>query len=372
MSQIIFFVFVGIAAINFLYFLSFGIFLFSYKMKKVIASKQNHLPVSLVICAKNEAESLQLNIPYFLDQSHPNFEIVLVNDCSIDNTLDVMESFQEKDARIKIVNVQNNERFWGNKKYALTLGIKKASHTHLLFTDADCKPESKEWLALMSSQFSADKEIVLGYGAYETVEKSFLNKIIRYETLITATQYFSYAFVGTPYMGVGRNLAYTSQLFYANNGFVDHMNVLSGDDDLFVNAVATSKNVALLLEEEGFTKSEPKITWKDWYIQKRRHVSTSQHYKTKHQLLLGLYYVSQVLFWVLAIVLVLINFDFLYWVVSFMFIKIALQYIIIGKASQLLKEKGLLWFLPFQEIVLLSTQMIIFMHNKFSKPIHWK
>jgi len=372
MLQILFIAFLCIAAINFLYFLFFGIFLFSYKKEKVVEPNQNCIPVSLVICAKNEAFSLRNNLPLFLNQSYPNFELILVNDSSSDDTLDVMEEFQEKDTRIKIVNVQINERFWGNKKYALTLGIKKAIHSHLIFTDADCKPETNNWLSLMASQFSATKELVLGYGAYDTIKHSFLNKMIRYETLLTATQYFSYAYWGSAYMGVGRNLAYTSQLFYDHNGFVPHMHILSGDDDLFVNASATSKNVALVLEKEGFTKSEPKKTWNDWYIQKRRHVSTAKHYKPKHKFLLGLYFASQVLFWILGAVVLIADVSFIYWVMGFVLFKLILQYVVIGKATKTLNEKGLLWLMPVQEIVLLAAQFGIFVHNAISKPVHWK
>jgi len=372
MLQILFIAFLCIAAINFLYFLFFGIFLFSYKNEKVAEPNQNSIPVSLVICAKNEASSLRENIPLFLKQSYPNFELILVNDTSSDETLEVMEEYQEKDARIKIVNVQNNERFWGNKKYALTLGIKKAIYSHLIFTDADCKPETNEWITLMASQFNSTKELVLGYGAYDPIKNSFLNKMIRYETLLTATQYFSYAYWGAAYMGVGRNLAYTSQLFYDHNGFVPHMDILSGDDDLFVNAAATSKNVSLILEKEGFTKSEPKKKWNDWYIQKRRHVGTARHYKPKHKFLLGLYFTSQLLFWILAALILILDFSLLYWVVGLVLFKMILQYVVVGKATKTLNEKGLLWLMPVQEVVLLGTQLIIFVHNQFSKPVHWK
>ncbi|MDQ7916895.1 glycosyltransferase [Mesonia sp. MT50] len=326
----------------------------------------------MVICAKNEASSLRENLPLFLNQSYPNFELILVNDTSSDETLEVMEEFQKKDARVKIVNVQNNERFWGNKKYALTLGIKKAIHSHLIFTQVDCKPETNEWLSLMASQFSVTKELVLGYGTYDTIKNSFLNKMIRYDSLLTATQYFSYAYWGSAYMGVGRNLAYTTSLFYKHNGFVPHMDILSGADDLFVNAAANSKNVALVLEKEGFTKTEPTTNWKEWYLEKRSQIATAKNYKSKDRFLLGLYFTSQILFWFLGAVILIADFSFIYWVAALVLFKIILQYVVIGKATKTLNEKGLLWLLPVQEIVLLGTQLSVFVHNAISKPIHWK
>ena len=113
-------------------------------------------------------------------QDHPSFELILINDGSWDETLDVMEEFAARFPTIQITDVAPNEKFWGSKKYALTLGIKRARNEHLVFTDADCRPASQEWLRLIAQNFNQMHDIVLGYGAYEKVKNSFLNKIIRF------------------------------------------------------------------------------------------------------------------------------------------------------------------------------------------------
>ncbi|GHC55849.1 glycosyltransferase [Ulvibacter litoralis] len=330
-------------------------------------SSENHA-ISLIVCAKNEAENLKNNIPLWLAQAYPNFEIILINDASSDDTLEIMEQFAAENDCIQIVNVKNNEAFWGNKKYALTLGIKRAKNKRMLFTDADCKPASNNWLALMAGSFTEEKELVLGYGAYEKAP-GLLNSLIRYETLLTAVQYFSYAKVGMPYMGVGRNLAYTSNLYYANNGFMSHIKIPSGDDDLFVNEAATSKNTALCYSENAFTYSLPKKTWKSWFIQKKRHVSTAKLYKPTHKFLLGTYYFLNLLFWIVAAA----SFVFLDWkipaiLISFRFL---VQWITIGKAASKLKENNLIPFLPFLDLFLVFIQMSIFISNSVSKQTKW-
>ena len=187
--MVLLYVFGAVALINCAYYLLFSKFALLKISEKNTSEKY---PVSLIICAKNEAENLKKNIPLWQQQQYSNFEIILINDASIDETLEVMESFAENDSRIQIVNVKNNEAFWANKKYALTLGIKRAKNTRLVFTDADCYPALMEWLKLMADKFSDEKQLVLGYGAYEK-RPGFLNKLIRFETLMTAVQYFSYA-----------------------------------------------------------------------------------------------------------------------------------------------------------------------------------
>ena len=243
-------------------------------------SNPKRISISVIVCAKNEAENAVRFIPLLAEQDYPDYEIILIDDASSDTTLEIFEEFEKKYPNIRLVKVENNEAFWGNKKYALTLGIKSSKKDYLIFTDADCYPVSKNWITTMSSQFTMQKTIVLGYGGYEKVANSFLNKIIRFETLLTAVQYFSWAKTGKPYMGIGRNLAYKKEEFFNVNGFISHIQVRSGDDDLFINQVATNKNTAICYSPESFTFSEPKKTFKGWFTQKRRHVSTAKFYKT--------------------------------------------------------------------------------------------
>jgi len=364
--MVLLYVFGAVALINCSYY-----FLFSkFSLLKNPDPSINRCPtVSLIVCAKNEAENLEKHIPLWLEQEHPNFEIILINDASSDETLAVMQQFAQLDSRIQIVNVKNNEAFWGNKKYALTLGIKRAKNNLLVFTDADCRPSSHNWLSIMASQFSEDKQIILGYGAYEK-EKGFLNKIIRFETLMTAVQYFSYAQSGMPYMGVGRNLAYTSTVFYEVNGFIKHIKIASGDDDLFINEAATSTNTAICTSLEAFTYSIPKKTWKQWIRQKKRHYSTARLYKSRQRYLLGLYYLMNLLFWSLAVVVLFTHF-WLYGIVI-IGLRLLFQFIAIGKAAEKLQEKDLVALIPLLELFLLFTQLSIFISKSDDNNTRWK
>ncbi|WP_308990559.1 glycosyltransferase [Mariniflexile litorale] len=364
----VYYSFITVVFIQVIYY----VFLFSkFAFIKQKKERTKKIPVSIIICAKNEAQNLKKFLPSIISQSYPDFEIVLINDASTDDTLDVIEAFAAENNNIKIVDVKNIEAFWGNKKYALTLGIKASKNDHLLFTDADCKPVSKYWIHNMSSHFNDEQTIVLGYGAYSKIEKSFLNKLIRFETLVTAVQYFSYAKVGIPYMGVGRNLAYTKKDFFKANGFINHLKVRSGDDDLFINQVATKNNTAICFSKNSFTQSIPKTSFKDWIKQKRRHISTAKYYKLKHKILLVLFYSTQLLFWFLAPILIIATYK---WpiVVILVLIRLILQYTIFGLSSKKLGEQDLIIMLPFLEVFLIITQLTIFINNLISKPNYWK
>lgn len=364
----LFYIFIAFCIVQLVFYF---IFLHFFALKKAPQSNTKNIAVSVIVCAKNEAENIKTFLPSLLAQDYPKFEIVLIDDDSHDDTLDIMESFAEKHSIIKLVKVKNVEAFWSNKKYALTLGIKAASHDYLLFTDADCKPVSNQWIKTMSSQFTNKKTIVLGYGAYEKIKHSLLNKLIRFETLLTAIQYFSFAKAGMPYMAVGRNLAYRKDVFFNARGFMSHLHIRSGDDDLFVNEVATKKNIALCYAQESFTVSPPKKTFKAWILQKRRHVSTAHHYKLSHQAVLTLFFSSQFFFWLLLVSLIVLGYSWKLLLIAF-----GLRFIISGLvfffSSRKLNEKDIFYLFPIYEVCLIFIQLYIFIRNLFSKPVTWK
>ncbi len=252
-------------------------------------------PVSIIICARNEASNLEKNLPVVLEQDYPDFEVIVINDRSEDETSDILKQLSAKYPRLVISEVRKDPMFTHGKKLALTLGIKASKNEWLLLTDADCKPASKNWLSLMQRNFTKDKDIVLGYGGYIR-EKGLLNRIIRYETAFTAMQYFSLAAAGKPYMGVGRNLAYRKSVFFRNKGFASHSNLYSGDDDLFVNETANSSNVAVEINPESFTWSEAEKTFESWFLQKKRHLTTGPRYSSKTKYRLIAENVSRILF----------------------------------------------------------------------------
>jgi glycosyltransferase involved in cell wall biosynthesis len=368
MLTFIFYFFIAIVVIQLSYYLGvFGKFAFS-KPQEITP---NNIPVSVIVCAKNEEENVKKYIPLLAEQNYPDFEIVLIDDASSDETLEVFEEFEKQYSNIRLVKVENNEAFWGNKKYALTLGIKAAKKDYLLFTDADCYPISKDWITAMTSQFTEEKTIVLGYGGYEKTERSLLNKVIRFETLLTAVQYFSWAKAGLPYMGVGRNLAYKKEEFFNVNGFIEHIQVRSGDDDLFVNQAANKINTTIAFNPESFTYSKPKKTYREWFSQKRRHVATANYYKVFDKIQLGLFYTSQLFFFLLVILLLALQFQWIA-VLALVATRYTIAWIVVGFSAGKLKERDLkIWF-PVVEIMLIFTQINIFITNIFSKPVHWK
>lgn len=283
-----------------------------FKIKKQIEFDFNK-PVSVIVAAHNELANLKILIPLLLRQNYPEFEVIVVDDRSDDDTYAFLLAEQRKDARLKIVRIDYTPEHISHKKYAISLGIKAAKYKHLLFTDADCQPVSENWIALMLNEWSEKKEFVLGFSPYQKT-KGLLNWVIRYETFFTAIQYLSYALAGLPYMGVGRNLAYTKEVFLRSKGFNKHLKIVGGDDDLFVNANANAHNTAICIHPEAQMLSYPKTTWESWRTQKNRHLSVGKFYQKKHILLLGWQNACHSFFWLMfpfALGAVIFNYSYL-------------------------------------------------------------
>ena len=367
------FILIGLFAISLFIQLLYYLILYSkFLFHKKEDSNTEQKPVSVIICARNEAENLDQNLPAILTQEYPNYEVIVVNDCSNDHTDEILGKYLKEFKHLRTTNISEDKKFSHGKKLALTIGIKAAKNEILVLTDADCEPASNQWLARIQQNFTSDKSIVLGYGGYKR-RKSLLNNYVRYDTLTIALQYFSYAVAGNPYMGVGRNLAYRKSLFFENKGFANHYHLLSGDDDLFINETATGTNTAVEFSSESHTRSEAEQTLKDWIKQKRRHLTTSSLYKFKHKFLLGGEVLSRFVYYASFAVLVS-AFPISKYIMGAFGLRFLVQLLYTKKTMKLLSEKNLLVSSLFYDIFSLFINFILFISNRFrfKRRRQWK
>ena len=256
------------------------------RLKHTQTERNETLPtVSVVISARNESENLRSFLEVILTQDYPNYEVIVVDDESEDDTRLVIEQYQQQYPHLRFTFVPHDVRIRSSKKLALTLAAKAAKGEYLLLTDADCVPDGKQWIREMMKEFTPGTEVVLGFGAY-TEKKTLLNRLIQYDTLFNGLQYMGMAITGHPYMGVGRNLAYSKDLFFRQKGFAGLLGLRAGDDDLFVNKVSHRGNTGVAVSKGSITWSVPKETFGEWLQQKRRHLSVSPNYSFRTKCLL--------------------------------------------------------------------------------------
>ncbi len=332
--------------------------------------------VSIIIAAKNESTNLQQFLPFVLEQDYPNYEVIVVDDASDDESDNVISQMMSKYAHLHTSFVPKGAKNLSTKKLALSIGIKAAKNDILLFTDADCMPYDKNWVSNMVRNFTADTDYVLGYGGY-IKRKGFINKLIKFDTLFIAIQYFGMAISKKPYMGVGRNLAYKKEAFYRNKGFASILQFRSGDDDLLINKFAKGHNTRVEISKEGSTWSEPNSTFKQWYKQKERHLSVSENYSQTSKFLIfwevffrGVFYVSLISLIVFAAIQQ--NWIALVIAISLFITRYIIQLNTINQTSKILGDQKFYFSLILFDILLPLISLFLLIFGKKGRAITWK
>ncbi len=299
-------------------------------------------PVSVIICAKNEGDNLRRFLPLVLEQNYNDYEVIIVNDGSWDDTEKIIKDFQNDYHNLYITNIPQDTRIISHKKLAITVGVKAAKNEILLFTDADCRPLTPDWITTMVRNFDDQTEFVLGHGNYYR-ERGFISKLVSYDTLTIAMQYMGFALLGHPYMGVGRNMAYRRSTFFRLKGFAGFLHIASGDDDLLINAFGKKHNTRIEPSLDAQTLSIPKTTFRDWYYQKLRHLSTVDVYKSGSKMWIGLEPLSRGLFYITILLLLIFGYNnpiiLAIAIGSFIF-RFLIQFTIINLSAKAYNNKG--------------------------------
>lgn len=287
-----------------------------------IADKKNELhftkelpPLSVIICARNESENLRQFLPAILEQDYPQFEVIVINDGSTDESEEVLSAFEEKYQHLYHSFTPENARYISRKKLALTLGIKASKYDWLVFTEANCQPVSNQWLRLMARNFTPHTQIVLGYSGYER-GKGWLHKRISFNALFTSLRYLGFALAGKPYMGLGRNLAYRKEMFFKEKGYSTHLNLQRGEDDLFINQIATPNNTRVETNADAVMRMQPVERYKDWKEEKVSYMATARYYKGTQRYMVGFETFSRLLFYAICIAGIVFGILNLHWLVA--------------------------------------------------------
>lgn len=364
--EVLLIIFLIVAGVQIIYFTLYIIAL----SRATIQKPSQSLPVSVIVCAHDEEQNLNELIPLLLSQNHPEFEIIIVDDRSNDATFDLLIKETSKDHRLRMVHVNRTPPLFNAKKYALTLGIKAAKYEWLLLTDADCRPNSKDWISSIAKHFSPATQFVLGFSPYQ-YKPGFLNSFIRFETLMSGIQYLSFALLGIPYMGVGRNLAYRRSGFLEVKGFNNFLKITGGDDDLFVNQHATRKNTVVCLGDESVVTSFPKTTFRSFFTQKVRHLSVGKYYRFGHRIMLGLFTLTWLLTWFIGIPLAFFS-DIIYLIPGLLVLRLILVMVTANVASKKLGQKIELWTVPFLDFIYAFYYLVTGMIALATKKVRWK
>jgi cellulose synthase/poly-beta-1,6-N-acetylglucosamine synthase-like glycosyltransferase len=322
-------------------------------------------PISVVVAARNESATLPVLLDALDRQTHPDAEVVIVDDASTDDTAPIAEAWAQDRPAARVVRVTDPAP--PRKKRALTRGIAAARHDLLAVTDADCRPPP-EWLSVLAATHAgADEDLVLaGYSPLRGT--GLLGAFARYEALVEALYTAAAIGLGRPYMAVSRNLSYPRSVFDAVGGFGgrDAPSPMSGDDDLFVQAVYRHgcATVRALHDPRTFVPSDAPTSWSAWRRQRRRHVSAGRHYPWTVGLHLTLLPTSLTLLWLAPLILGTTG-------VGLLATGLLARHAALGPAAAALEETDLLALFPLWELGYVLYHVTIVPLGLWSPPDRW-
>ncbi|MDR3141609.1 MAG: glycosyltransferase [Tannerellaceae bacterium] len=344
-----------------------------YKKMKMRAADKNREaettpPVSVIVYTRNESYNLKKYLPSLLSQDYPSYEVIVINDGSTDESDDVLKLFEHDYKHLYHTFIPQESKYLSRRKLSLTLGIKAAKNDVLLFTEADCRPISKDWIRAMAQNYTSDTNLVLGFCAY-TEGIGFLHKLISYDNLINGLEYLSSALKNNPFGGNGKNLSYRRRLFFEHKGFSKSLSLHAGDDDLFVNETADSLNTQVEYSKRSITKMAPVERFVIWKNMKISRAATQRRYKGRQSLfyrmekaasLLFLLAVSASIVLGLAGNLVVSGIALASYIVLF-----TTKAVVLKRSAAMLQQKMSIALLPLLEIIQPLFDLYIYVYRVF-------
>ena len=322
----------------------------------VIDESEKELPgISIIITAKNEAENLRNNLPFILKQDYPNFQVVVVDNASSDSTDDVLSRFRYNHPNLYVTFIPIDSKTINDKKLALTLGIKAAKHDILLFTEPDTNPLSNKWVYEYAKTFDKGKDVVLGCCQIE-INKSYFKNYMLYDNLFSGIKYSSMALAKKPYMGIGRNMAFRKDLFFEHKGFSSVLNIEDGEDNVFINRIATKENTAVIVSSDSMVVSNVVDSFSNWRSIKTKYLTTQKYYTNNATKVLTFEVFSRYAFYLLFAMLFVIgllsSLNFLLLFALFLFsIRYFTQLWVLNKNSRIYNAGKFRFLLPLLDLL---------------------
>ena len=364
-------IFLLILGISFVILLLYQLILYGriYHNNKKKIDTNNYPSLSVIITVKEFPQKLNRNLPYILNQDYPNFEVIIVNENLNEETNKELINLEQTYKNLYHTFIPDSTRYISTKKLALTLGIRASHYDWLVFTEIDSHPISNQWLKKMSRNFTDGTDIVIGYSNYEKKKGEF-TRYITFDTLLFSMRYLGSALLKCPYTGFGRNLCYRKNLFNESKGFSSYLQLQRGEDDLFINATASSTNTKVETSPESVIKIEVPENHQTWKEEKLSYAITSHFYKGSSKYFMGFESCIRYIFLFSFVVSITLSIHESNWiitsVISFLFILIGtITLVTINQTARTLNERYFYFSVPLYLFLLPIRNLNYKFHRTF-------
>lgn len=218
--------------------------------------KCSYIPVSVIVYNNHNSDNMAALLDDLLTQDYPvEYEVIVVSDGIDDETAQTVGRLQTVHNNLYLTMTPDHSRNLSRRKLAVTLGVKAARYEALLLTKGNCRIPSSSWLRSMARHFATGKEVVAGY-TYPVSEGPGKSWAKGFDRMFRSTAWLASGINGNLWRGDGCNLGYTRRLFFDNKGFSQSLNLVNGDDDIFISRIANRSNSVVELSSSSMTAME--------------------------------------------------------------------------------------------------------------------
>ncbi|MBN1979942.1 MAG: glycosyltransferase [Chitinivibrionales bacterium] len=310
---------------------------------------------SVIIAAHNEEETIQNCLNHCLNQTYPIdfYEIIVVNDRSTDGTAAAIESIAQRVNNLKHITITSTPDTVSPKKHALSMGIARAAHEIIVFTDADCTVQPT-WLETINRHFTADVGLVQGmtsYGKPPAMNHLFFG--------LQAIDFLSHNIVAAAAIGAGmpinsnaNNFAFRSEAYHTIHGFASVAAVVSGDDDLLLQKIWQSKkwDIRFMDDTGGAVVTEPSPNLRHLFEQRKRWGSKTIHYNLMQRLFLSGIFI----FYILILIALVASFtihSFAWLCIGMIILKALGEWLLLWPGTKRYNQTALLAYFPIATLI---------------------
>ena len=248
--------------------------------------KNTSLPsVAVVIVAQEEADKLRKHLPLFLEQHYPaDYQVIVVDIHSSDDTLKLLEEMEAAYLHLSHSSIPASARDISMQRLAMTLGMKTACNEWVVFTQADCYPETGEWLLNFMNTELQGKNAIIGFTKY-VQGNSWMMKKRQFFRLWQQMLWLPFATNHHPYRADDTILAYRKDYFFEHNGFASDSKLQVGAATLLVNKNISRQQCAVSIGRKAILLQDNPLphTWPQeevFFMETRRHTTYKCLYRT--------------------------------------------------------------------------------------------
>ena len=320
--------------IQLFYQLLMSVFTLSGKRKEKPAEYPS---ISVIVPSRNYEDHLRELIPSLLEQDYPDFEVVVVDDCSSDGTEWYLAGLKLESDKLKTSRIIQETDF--PNALVITIGVRAATKEWLIFLNPLCRVGGKDWLKAVSAGMHPETEAVFGFVKYTNTEGS-MQKFFRYENFNSFMLYGSARYCGLPMPVSDVNMAYKREDFLNRKGFAAVLDARFSENELYINKISNRKNSAYLFDRSSVVTFTGETDWHDGMNFKKKQLLIKKKFTLGQKTFLWINTISRIAFDVTMIALLVLS-PWRFWVAGIWVFKILHELIWGMVAQKRLGEKNL-------------------------------